>query len=94
MKESMLDELTLKGRVPPMGIAGEYGIISYKKVNIQKLCKWEACRMQLLSGEKGGMTTNLLTKIKCFLLTGEVVLHPIWGALNKPSLRIVKNEIF
>ena len=43
---------------------------------------------------KGGMTTNLLTKIKCFLLTGEVVLHPIWGALNKPSLRIVKNEIF
>ena len=54
MKESMLDELTLKGRVPPMRIAGEYGIISYKKVNIQKLCKWEACRMQLLSGEKGG----------------------------------------
>ena len=56
MKESMLDELTLKGRVPPMRIAGEYGIISYKKVNIQKLCKWEACHMQLLSGEKGEPT--------------------------------------
>ena len=27
-----------------------------------------------------------------FLLTGEVVLHPIWGALNKPSLRIVKKK--
>ena len=39
-----------------------------------------------------GMTTNLLTKIKCFLLTGEVVLHPILGALNKPSLRIVKKK--
>lgn len=35
---------------------------------------------------------NLLTKIKCFLLTGEVVLHPILGALNKPSLRIVKKK--
>ena len=39
-----------------------------------------------------GATTNLLTKIKCFLLTGEVVLHPILGALNKPSLRIVKKK--
>ena len=37
---------------------------------------------------------NLLTKIKYFWLTGEVVLHPILGALNKPSLRIVKKEIF
>ena len=51
-------ELRLIGLYNLMGIAGEYGIISYKKVNIQKLCKWEACRMQLLSGEKGGMTTR------------------------------------
>lgn len=52
----------------------------------------ESMRHVSLSGEKGGMTTNLLTKIKCFLLTGEVVLHPILGTLNKPSLRIVKKK--
>ena len=45
-----------------------------------------------LSGERGGMTTNLLTKIKYFWLTGEVVLHPILGALNKPSLTMVKKN--
>ena len=40
------------------------------------------------------MTRNLLTKIKYFLLTEEVVLPPILGALNKPSLKTVKKEIF
>ena len=59
-----------------------------------KALQMESMQNVSRSGERGGMTTNLLTKIKCFLLTGEVVLHPIWGALNKPSLRIVKNEIF
>ena len=53
---SGLYEPGLIGLCNPMGIARGYGIISYKKVNIQKLCKWEACRMQLLSGEKGGPT--------------------------------------
>ena len=56
--------------------------------------KWKSMQHVSLSGERGGMTTNLLTKIKYFWLTGEVVLHPILGALNKPSLRIVKKEIF
>ena len=73
---------------------GETECLLIHKVIMQKSFTNESMRNVSLSGEKGGMTTNLLTKIKCFLLTGEVVLHPIWGALNKPSLRIVKNEIF
>ena len=41
-----------------------------------------------------GATTNLLTKIKCFLSLGKIIVHPNLGALNKPSLRIVKKELF
>ena len=51
-----------------------------------------ACKTKLLSGEKGGMTTNLLTKIKCFLSLGEIIVHPNLGALNKPSLTMVKKN--
>ena len=40
-----------------------------------------------------GAATNLLTKIKCFFLPGEIILHPILGALNKPSLKMVKKEL-
>ena len=73
---------------------GETECLLIHKVIMPKVSQMKSVRNVSRSGEKGGMTTNLLTKIKCFLLTGEVVLHPIWGALNKPSLRIVKNEIF
>ena len=38
------------------------------------------------------MTTNLLTKIKCFLSLGEIIVHPNLGALNKPSLTMVKKN--
>ena len=62
------------------------------KVNSCMLARRKACNTFPVLERKGGMTTNLLTKIKCFLLTGEVVLHPILGALNKPSLRIVKKK--
>ena len=51
-----------------------------------------ACQSLMSYIWQSGVATNLLTKIKCFLLTGEVVLHPILGALNKPSLRIVKKK--
>ena len=39
-----------------------------------------------------GMTRNLLTKIKCFLSLGEIIVHPNLGALNKPSLTMVKKN--
>ena len=67
------------------------GIFSHKKGRITMWYEGGACHT-FPSLERGGMTTNLLTKIKCFLLTGEVVLHPILGTLNKPSLRIVKKK--
>ena len=35
---------------------------------------------------------NLLTKIKCFLSLGEIIVHPNLGALNKPSLTMVKKN--
>ncbi len=38
------------------------------------------------------MTRNLLTKIKCFLSLGEIIVHPNLGALNKPSLTMVKKN--
>ena len=48
-------------------------------------------RMVPLSLQKG-MTRNLLTKIKCFLSLGEIIVHPNLGALNKPSLTMVKKN--
>ena len=48
-------------------------------------------RMVPLSLQKG-MTRNLLTKIKCFLSSGEIIVHPNLGALNKPSLTMVKKN--
>ena len=39
-----------------------------------------------------GMKRNLLTKIKCFLSLGEIIVHPNLGALNKPSLTMVKKN--
>ena len=38
------------------------------------------------------MTRNLLTKIKCFLSLGEIIVHPNLGPLNKPSLTMVKKN--
>ena len=57
-----------------------------------KLHQMEGMQHVSLSGEIGGMTTNLLTKIKCFLSLGEIIVHPNWGALNKPSLTMVKKN--
>ena len=48
-------------------------------------------RLVPLSLQKG-MTRNLLTKIKCFLSLGEIIVHPNLGALNKPSLTMVKKN--
>ncbi len=40
----------------------------------------------------GSPRETLLTKIKCFLSLGEIIVHPNLGALNKPSLTMVKKN--
>lgn len=61
---------------------------AWRKVNTALSEHGKVCRTLLLSG----MKRNLLTKIKCFLSLGEIIVHPNLGALNKPSLTMVKKN--
>ena len=73
-----------------VGISNCSYLLSY--IQYIRYCQQEKSRYQTEMNEVHGATRNLLTKIKCFLSLGEIIVHPNLGALNKPSLTMVKKN--
>ena len=65
---------------------------SLKRTDSRQRIVSNACKSLISYIWQAGATTNLLTKIKCFLSLGEIIVHPNLGALNKPSLTMVKKN--